>query len=316
MTTKEAKAMIEDFGKTIERWAFQGGMHFSGGEPLMSADLFELMRYAAGLGLKLRLLSNGTLITSEKARMLKDVGLSIVQVSIDGSKETHNYLRNNPSAYERAIQGIYNLRQAGIEPTAATTLSRTNFMQLEHIIEEAQAAGAARIGFSQLVPEGSGKDLEMLSCKELFQAYTQLAELGEKYKGKIEVLRSESFWCLFNEETPYTALARQTGKIAGGCSIGLSGISVLSDGTVYPCRRLPIPLGNIQEGFAKIFIGNKLLKQFREIQNYECRECDKVTICRGCRAVAYASTGNIFAKDPQCFYHLMRKGEHGKADSC
>ncbi|MDI6738613.1 MAG: radical SAM protein [Nanoarchaeota archaeon] len=307
LTDEEAKAMLDDFSKTLDRWGFQGGIHFSGGEPLTRRSIFDLAEYASNRSLKLRMLSNGTLITKDIARKLKDIGFNIIQVSIDGDRQTHNHLRNAPDAYERAIRGIGNLSEQGIEPTAATTLTKTNSMQLEHIIQQAYEAGAARIGFSQLVPEGSGKDLEMLSKEELFRTYMLLNELSQKYAGKIEILRSESLWCLFNEDTAYSNMAKERGILAGGCSIGMSGISVLSDGTVYPCRRLPIPLGNIREGFANIFINNELLNKFRDIKNYECKECDKVTICRGCRAVAYASTGNPFAKDPQCFYKLMEE---------
>lgn len=297
--------MLDDLASTVERWSFRGGIHFSGGEPLVRKDIFELIGYSRNLGLELRMLSNGTLITKDKAQKLKNSGFKIVQVSIDGTEETHNLLRNKENAYALAMQGIRNLREAGIEPTVSTTLTKTNYPQIEEIVAEAYKAGGTRIGFSQLVPEGSGKDLELLSAEELHTSFSRLHKLKKEYDGKIDILTSESLWCLFNSDNEYTARAKHEGLLAGGCGIAMFGLSVLSDGTVYPCRRLPITIGNIKEGIRDIFIKNPLLNKFRDINNYECKDCEKVTVCRGCRAVAYAVTGNVFAKDPQCFKELM-----------
>ena len=307
MSSEEARFMLKDLSDTTQRWDFRGGIHFSGGEPLLRKDIFDLIDYSRDLGLEMRMLSNGTLITPNIARRLKDLGFEIVQVSIDGTKEIHNYLRNRSDAYDLATNGIRHLRKVGIQPTVATTLSKTNFPEIEKIIQDAYTNGAVRIGFSQLVPEGTGKDLEMLSAEELYQAFFLLNQLRTKYHGKIEVLRSESLWCLFEDNQDYANRAIAEKSLGGGCGIGMFGISVLSDGIVYPCRRLPIAIGNIREGIQRIFIENEFLNRFRDLNNYECRDCKKVALCRGCRAVAYAVTGDPFAKDPQCFLHLMRE---------
>jgi radical SAM protein with 4Fe4S-binding SPASM domain len=76
---------------------------------------------------------------------------------------------------------------------------------------------------------------------------------------------------------------------------------VLSDGTVYPCRRLPIPIGNIKEGIENIYFENQVMKDLRDFNKLECGSCSRVGFCRGCRAVAYAMTGDYLAKDPNCF---------------
>lgn len=307
MSCLEAKSMLDDLANTVKQWGFRGGIHFSGGEPLVRGDIFEIIDYSRELGLEMRMLSNGTLITMEKAKRLKQSGFDIVQVSIDGIKETHDFLRNKEGAYDLSMAAINNLKEVGIQPTVSSTLTKTNFLQIEKIIEEAYKAGAARIGFSQLVPEGNGKDLEMLTTKELYESFSELYKLKMKYKDKLEILTSESLWCLFNKDNEYTKRAQGSAIMAGGCGIAMFGLSVLSDGLVYPCRRLPITLGHITEGVKEIFIKNPLLNQLRDINNYECKDCTKVTLCRGCRAVAYAATGNVFAKDPQCFKHLMEE---------
>jgi len=112
---------------------------------------------------------------------------------------------------------------------------------------------------------------------------------------------------LLQPESLIQKFGRELDKITSGCSIGVNGLSVLADGTVYPCRRLPIPIANIREQtIAEIFIENSLLNQFRDFHNLkDCGECNNVTYCRGCRAIAYAVTGSAFAGDPQCFKELI-----------
>lgn len=95
-------------------------------------------------------------------------------------------------------------------------------------------------------------------------------------------------------------------KYLGGCSAGYFALSVLSDGTVYPCRRLPIPIGHISEGIKRIIIENNTMKEMRDLNKIkENSLCDKVAHCRGCRAIAYAVHGDYMAKDPMCFKELI-----------
>ena len=85
-------------------------------------------------------------------------------------------------------------------------------------------------------------------------------------------------------------------------------LSVLSDGTVYPCRRLPIPIGNIKEGIGNLIINSAVMQELRDLNKMRRNTlCDKVAYCRGCRAVAYAVTGDYMAKDPMCFKYLLRE---------
>ena len=96
-------------------------------------------------------------------------------------------------------------------------------------------------------------------------------------------------------------------NVAVGCGTGYSGISVLSDGTVYPCRRLPINIGNIKEGIAKLMTEKRIMYNLRNLdQMRKNTDCDYVSFCRGCRAIAYAVTGDYMAKDPMCFRNLVK----------
>ena len=86
----------------------------------------------------------------------------------------------------------------------------------------------------------------------------------KKYDGKINVLETEVLWQIMQWDTKLKNEARKTGKFLSGCGAGFSGLSVLSDGTVYPCRRLPIPIGHISEGIRNIMLENKVLQDLRD----------------------------------------------------
>ncbi len=88
------------------------------------------------------------------------------------------------------------------------------------------------------------------------------------------------------------------------CSIGLDGICILPDATVLACRRLPIPIGNLKrDSLEKIWFTSDLLWQIADKRNLngKCNSCEFITRCGGCRAIAYAYTGDYLATDPQCW---------------
>jgi len=97
---------------------------------------------------------------------------------------------------------------------------------------------------------------------------------------------------------------RKSRIVAGGCSLGIASLSVLSDGTVYACRRFESPIGKVPEQkLWDLFIESEKLNHFREISRYEkCKSCPLLYICRGCGAVSYGMTGDFFSPDPQCWF--------------
>lgn len=301
MSIGQTKEMLDDLEQTCERWDFSPTFNISGGEPLMREDLFDIISYARSKNIRTNLLTNGTLLTSERASRLHDLGISIVQISIDGTKETHNQVRGESWAYDRAVRGIRNCKDYDIHVTVSNTLMKSNVSQIEKIIQEASENGAKGIGFQTLVPSPllGINDPEFLDCQEMKRTYDTLKEFREKYSEKIDVYKSEVLWHLYNPN-----LNNEPNFYLGGCSAGFKGLSVLSDGTVYACRRLPIPIGKINEGIIKLVTESPFMQKLRETRKKQTEFCDTAAHCGGCRAVAYATTGDPFAKDPTCFKHL------------
>src|SRR3989344_3209647 len=312
MNYNEVQGMINDLADTAKRWNFKPQFNISGGEPLMREDLMQILEYTKSLNVETRLLTNGTLLNEKNCNDIYARGVERLQVSLDGNKEMHNKIRKKSFAYDFALKGIENASKQGILVNVSMTVMQSNKDCLEDVIKNSQVAGAKIVGFQSYVPNiALGlNDPEYVNAKETYEIYEKIRELRMKYNGQIKVLENEVLWQMMQWDTKLKQEARATGKFLSGCGAGFSGVSVLSDGTVYPCRRLPIPIGKISEGLSNIIIENEVLKNLRSFKflcNNGC--CEDVPYCRGCRAVAYAVTGDYMAKDPMCFKMMVKPEE-------
>ncbi|MFH0711767.1 MAG: radical SAM protein [archaeon] len=301
MTLEEIVYMLDDLNQTCDRWNFNPIFNISGGECLLRPDLFKIINYSISRGIETRLMTNGTLLDIEKANELKRLGVLSVQISIDGDKETHNRVRGRNWAYNKAMEGIGNCYIAGLHVTVSTTLMKQNASQIKFVVTEAIKNRASGVGFQTLVPNPllGANDPEFLNCFEIKKAYEEIDKLREIYKGKIQVYTSEILWHLFRNKT------NTQSSYQGGCSAGFGGLSVLADGTVYACRRLPISVGHITEGIINLVTKKPLMKELRDNRKKQRTYCSDAPYCGGCRAIAYATTGDYLNKDPTCFKHLI-----------
>jgi len=312
MSLIEVKSMIDDLVDTTQRWEMDPRFNISGGEPLLRKDLLSILDYTQQNKVPTRLLTNGTLITLEKAKAFKKRGVNRLQISLDGDKERHNYVRRRSYSFDKAMQGITNSKEAGIRVTISFTAMQSNKYHIEQAIKDSIEAGADIFGIQSYVPtkELGINDPEFINAHELFTIYKNQRELDKKYGGKIKLLETEVLWDIMHCDDPIKKVARETGKFLGGCGAGYSGVSVLSDGSVYPCRRLPIVIGHINEGLVKLITEKKIMHDLRDLnQMEENTGCENVSHCRGCRAIAYATTGDYMAKDPMCFRNLVKPSD-------
>jgi len=309
MELEDVFSMIDDLKETAERWDMIPRIAISGGEPLMRKDHLKIFDYTQKQRVITNLLTNGTLITPIKAKEIKERGIETIQISIDGTKETHNKIRRRNFAYDKAMEGISNCSREGITVVSAMTLMKSNMDEFEDVIEKSYLAGAKKVGFKTYVPNPKlgAKDPEFVNSLEVYNLLKKTNELVEKYNGKITVLQSDVLWQIFQDgKNDLIKKSKKNGTYLCGCSAGFRMLSVLSDGTVYPCRRLPIVIGNIKGGFKNLVLESKVMEELRNLDEMRKNSlCDKVVHCRGCRAVAYAITGDYMAKDPMCFKEYL-----------
>jgi MoaA/NifB/PqqE/SkfB family radical SAM enzyme len=312
LSLHEAEDVIDEASGMLESWAETYGIGFSpsfnitGGEPFLRADLFEILGAIKARGFGIFLLTNGTLIDRNRAKALSDTGIDGVQVSIEGPPEIHDSIRGKGS-FGASVEGIKNLLDAGLRVTLNATLSKINAHHMPEVLNIASGLGVQRAGFSRLVPSGRGLSLigEMLSPEEVKGLYGFL--LSRKIEG-LEIVTGDPVASMM------AAGEKDSGKsmcstATGGCAAGISGLTILSDGSITPCRRLHIPIGNVRsDSLREVWATSPVLENLRDKSRYagRCGRCPRWSGCRGCRAIAYAYSlskgeGDFLSEDPQCF---------------
>ncbi len=304
LNTEEGKGLIREIKK-----AGFAVMIFSGGEPLMRPDIFELGAYARKNGLRPVLGTNGTLITREVAAKLKEAGFAACGVSLDSLDESKNdAFRKLDNAYRLTLEGIKNLREAGIPFQIHTTVMDWNVKELEALTDMAVELGAVAHHFFFLVPTGRAVNIEeeALRVREYEQTLVRLMEKQKKVNIELKPTCAPQFIRVADKKGVPVRFSR-------GCLAGISYCIISPRGDVQPCAYLDIRLGNVREvPFSLIWSSNPVLQKLRTMDyKGKCGVCDYKGSCGGCRARAYYySRGDYMAEDSWCLYRPRPAKEH------
>ena len=307
------KQIADEIVGTLAKWNKRGDIAITGGEPLLKKEIFPLIHYleSADEVSSLDILSNGTLINESVAEQIRGFKkIRCVQISLDGaSPESNNAIRGK-GTFEKIIASIRLLRNSGIAVNIMFTLQRRNMEDIPALIDLAIAEGINTLTIERFVPVGSGDRIrgELLASEEIKKVFEYVSERATqeiKSGGLTLISRSRPLWVMCNRNTDSLSADLSSEDVKGGiCSIGLDGLCILPDATVLPCRRLPIPIGNLRnDSLLKIWHQSELLWQIADKSNLrgKCNSCEFITQCAGCRAMAYAYTGDYLAEDPQCW---------------
>ncbi len=316
LSTAEAKTMIADlaaFGAPV--------ILFSGGEPLMRADLPELAQFAVDRGMRAVISTNGTLITEEKAKAFGEIGLSYVGVSLDGTEKTHDHFRGVPGAFAAAMKGLRICRNMGIKVGVRFTINRHNVADVPAIFDLIEAENVPRCCFYHLVYSGRGSklieedlfhaetrallDLIMDRTRDLFARGMpkEILTVDNHADGPYVYLR------LLKEDPKRAAEVLELLQMNEGNSSG-HGIGCISwDGEVHPDQFWRgISFGNVRKrAFSEIWTDrdNPLLAKLKDKGPHvrgRCATCRWLSVCGGnFRARAEAVTGEIWSPDPACY---------------
>ena len=316
ISTEKGKEIINDlasYGAPV--------MLFSGGEPLVRQDLVELAKHATQQGMRAVISTNGTLITKQKAKELKEVGLSYVGISLDGMEEVHDRFRAVPGSFKKALQGIENCQAEGLKVGLRFTINKRNVQEVPGIFKLLRDLEVPRACFYHLVYSGRGSELikEDLNHQETRQLLDLIMDetraLFEAGKEK-EILTVDNHadgpyvWERLKREDPKRAEdVRELLEYNEGNSSG-RGIACISwDGQVHADQFWRIhTFGNVLERpFSQIWDDPniELLHKLKDKKKYvkgRCATCRYLNICGGnFRARAEAYHGDVWAEDPACY---------------
>jgi len=316
LTTEEAKAMIDDlasFGAPA--------ILFSGGEPFMREDLFELGSYALSKGLRTVISTNGTLITKEIAERIKDVGFSYVGISLDGLETVNDEFRKMRGAFKKTLEGIRNCHSCGVRAGLRFTINKYNFRDVSGIFDLVEKEGIKRVCFYHLVYSGRGSAMikEDLTKEEARRTmdliFDRTVGLSRK-SGDTEVLTVDNhtdgvylYLRLNKEDEKKAGEALRLLKINGGNKSGIGIADVDNLGFVHPDQFWRhYSLGNVKtRPFGDIWLdeSNELLRNLRNrlsLLKGKCGRCHFQDICAGnFRVRAEAFYGDVWQEDPACY---------------
>jgi len=297
----DLELVLRRMDEALVKWDRQGSLSFTGGEPFVRrSELFALMDRVDQMHsfAFYDILTNGSLISDDVVHALKNQGkLRRVQVSLEGSKPAINDTIRGDGSYEETLDAIRKMKKHGLTVSVMTTVSRINYQDIPALIEVLDNEGVDTFAMERLIPEGRGELLrgQLLSPEELRELYESVYAMSLQKKG----IRILTYRPLF------TLVAPDDSNVGALCSVGNNALTIMPDGTVYPCRRLPIPIGNIlTDGLFSIWYDSEVLWKIRNPENLKgrCYECEYLANCRGCRAMAYFCSGDYMAEDPQCWH--------------
>ncbi len=320
LSLEEAKAFIADLAEMRIPLLL-----FTGGEPLVRKDFWELADYATAKGLKTALSTNGTLITKEVAAKIKARGIEYVGVSLDGAKEeTHNAIRNQPGSFKRAVQALRNCAEIGLKTGIRVTITRDNYREIADLLDFSIELKVPRFCVYWLVPSGRGKEiynlqLSPLEVSHIFDLlYRRARDLDPEKMEILTVDAPQDGVYLLNKlkednSQEYENALKLLEYTGDSCSAGDRVANVDPGGNVYPCQFAQLEefkIGNVSERkFSELWNDseNPVLAVFREKTKFlkgKCGSCVYKELCGGgCRIRAYAEEGDIWAEDPLCPYN-------------
>ncbi len=260
---------------------------FTGGEPLLRQDIYELVEYASQIGLWTNIITNGTQLNKDRVDVLKRAGLSSAQVSIEGPNASiHDNITGVKGAFDATIKGIQLLMDAHIPVHSNTTVSRNNLDHLEEILLLAKNIGLSRLSMNLLIPCGSA-----LSKKELWVTYSEIGNYILKLKRRAEKECIKFLWyspiplCTFNP------IAYGFGNKSCAAITGLLSIDPM--GNIIPCSSWRSPVASLLKQNFKDIWQSSMLSYFKNIDYApdKCHECLHFAVCKGACPLYWKTCG-------------------------
>ena len=315
LSTDEAKKFIDDLADFKVPVLL-----FSGGEPLIRSDFFELAEYAASKGIRPTLSTNGTLIDRSVARRIKEIGVGYVGISLDGLSDVNDKFRGVEGAYERAMHGIENCVAVGQRVGLRFTINRHNYEELDRIFDFIEEKGINRVCFYHLVYSGRGKTVEDITPAESRRAMDIIIERTADFERRgleKEILTVDNhcdgiYLYLKAVERGDVEGAERIKKfieLNGGNRSGIAFGEVDPIGNVHPDQFTQHhTFGNVREQkFGDIWsnVDDPILRGLKDrkpLLKGRCARCRWLNNCNGnFRTRAEAVTGDYWQSDPACY---------------
>jgi AdoMet-dependent heme synthase len=300
---------------------------FTGGDPLMREDVFDIAKYAIDKGVRVSMTPSATPnVTKEAIEKAKEIGLARWAFSLDGhTAEIHDHFRGTPGSFDLTMERIKYLHEVGLPIQINTVISRYNYDYLDEMAKLIEELDCVLWSVFFLVPTGRGQEKDMISPVEHEKVFRWLYDLSKRVKFDIKTTAAQHYRRVViqqktreakerTEDIQYLdALTQQglTGSIDGlgrapkGVNDGNGFVFISHVGDVYPSGLLPVKAGNVREqSLGEIYRESPIFQALRNPDMYKgkCGQCEFRYVCGGSRSRAYAMTGDYLESEPFCVY--------------
>lgn len=277
--------------------------YITGGDPLLNNDFWRLLELLKSKEINFSLMGNPFHVNNEVCQRLNTYGCERYQLSLDGLEYTHDSIRKSGS-FNTTLEKIQCIRNAGIRSVIMTTVSGTNIDEIPELIDVVVENNVDVFSFARYCPTSFEKNT-YIEPKQYKQFLDVCWKKSEQYKdcGTTFNLK-DHLWTLYLYEKGLYTIPENLDieTIYDGCNCGISHLTILPNGNIYACRRMESVIGNVfNDRLADVFLSEKM-DAYRSFEKFEkCSKCELLRFCRGCPAVAYGYTHNLYSSDPQCW---------------
>lgn len=294
----------------------------TGGDPIKRPDIYDIIRYASGKGLRVAMTPSGTpLMTPAVVQNLKDAGLSRLAISLDGSHAAlHDKFRQVPGSFQWTMQAIQSAHEVDLPVQINTTMTRYNFDDFPDLIQKMIDLKITLWSVFFLVPTGRGQEKDELTANEYEWILNRLYEISRNAPFDIKTTAAPHYRRVTLQRAKSEGILKEIkqngtigfhigqdeiGRAAKGVNDGNGFVFISHLGQIFPSGFLPISAGNVRkDSLVDVYRNSDLFTSLRDPSNLKgkCGLCEFKNICGGSRARAFAITGDLLEADPYCAY--------------
>lgn len=286
----------------------------SGGEPLLRSDWDTIAKLLTQNGVEVRMVSNGTMITPEVAERIRNSGISLVSISVDGTEEIHDDIRGC-GIYQKVLAAFRNLRNSGVSIGVNTTLMKDNISLLEELYQTFTEYGVCSWQLQPGIPEGRLTDHKefVLDADEIRQAIDFAYSKNQLSRIKIFLAETIGYFTKKEIVARMLAIGAEKPVFFQGCNAGIRSLGILHNGDVVGCtsiRKRGFVEGNLREKqLSDIWNDPNSFAWRRNLQvsdlGEQCQRCKYVKVCMGgCSNIRLSMNGRLNSNNPMCLYSV------------
>ena len=275
----------------------------SGGEPLTREDIVDIVvtlkKYVPCVCIN----TNSLLLSEKLLAQLEAVGLNYIQVSLDGLKHSHDYIRGD-GTFDKTIKKLHMIARSSIKLHVSCCVSKLNMGDMEKLADfliDREHLNIDILGYKRFIPKNEMAGKYNLGKDGLKLMLENVELIQKKYEGRTTIATDFPQKNIYQNARALAVMEKYHLSCAG-CSAAVGGPCVRADGTVSPCSLLYVISGNLLiQSLEEIYASNVYQNLCKRNLKGKCGTCEYRLTCGGCRAAAYAIMGDYLAEDPECF---------------